>query len=344
MEVAPGALGPWTQRLVERPAWSPLRLSLTIGAVLLAAFLCVEVALGRVPRILSSEASHARGDFRVALVLIALVAYLPSAFAVAARGARRTVAELEPILRVSGARLAALREEAGRYDASALRRAGWVGVALLLALPLAANLTIETWFPWLLPPEAIAHRMLLAPLGWFAGRFVYALLAESRRLSRIGRELVQVDLLDLTPLAPLVRHGLRQALLAAGILSIMALALVDAEIAPNLFAVLAVGLAGNAALSLAALLLPVRGVRRAISAAKREELGRTNTELRRARQGAADASPLAGLVAWRGLVEAVPEWPFDAPTLGRFVLYLAIPLGSWLGGALVERAVDVLLP
>jgi hypothetical protein len=28
---------------------------------------------------------------------------------------------------------------------------------------------------------------------------------------------------------------------------------------------------------------------------------------------------------------------------GRFLLYLAIPLGSWLGGALVERLLDALL-
>jgi hypothetical protein len=36
-------------------------------------------------------------------------------------------------------------------------------------------------------------------------------------------------------------------------------------------------------------------------------------------------------------------WPIDAPTLRRFALYLAIPFGSWFGGALVERMVDALL-
>jgi hypothetical protein len=38
----------------------------------------------------------------------------------------------------------------------------------------------------------------------------------------------------------------------------------------------------------------------------------------------------------------VRERPIDAPTLRRFALYLAIPLGSWFGGALVERMVDTL--
>lgn len=37
------------------------------------------------------------------------------------------------------------------------------------------------------------------------------------------------------------------------------------------------------------------------------------------------------------------EWPFDAPTLARFLLYVAIPLGSWIGGALVERLLGAAL-
>jgi len=39
----------------------------------------------------------------------------------------------------------------------------------------------------------------------------------------------------------------------------------------------------------------------------------------------------------------VREWPFDASTLVRFGLYLLIPLGSWAGGAFVERVIDALL-
>ena len=37
------------------------------------------------------------------------------------------------------------------------------------------------------------------------------------------------------------------------------------------------------------------------------------------------------------------EWPFDASTLARFGLYLLIPLGSWAGGALVERLINAIL-
>jgi hypothetical protein len=39
----------------------------------------------------------------------------------------------------------------------------------------------------------------------------------------------------------------------------------------------------------------------------------------------------------------VPEWLLDTPMRARFFLYVAIPLGSWLGGALVERLLDTFL-
>jgi len=47
--------------------------------------------------------------------------------------------------------------------------------------------------------------------------------------------------------------------------------------------------------------------------------------------------------AFEARIEAAREWPFDASTFMRFALYLMIPLGSWLGGAFVERLVDAAL-
>jgi hypothetical protein len=328
-----------TTRLATRLRGSPPRLSLAIGGAFAAVFLLVELTLGRLP-IVFGPASHPRGDFRLALVLIALAAYLPGAFAYARRGARETIGALGPALRCSQAELAALRAATGRFPPGALRAAGWIGLAAMLLVPLATNGTLRTYDPRTLPPEAIFHRLFLPWIGWFLGRFVYGTIAESRRLSRIGRTLVRVDLLDLRPLAPITRQGMRQAGIAAGLLSILALALVDVDLAPNLLAVLGAGLAANGLLSATALLLPLRGVRDAIAAAKAAELDAARDALRAARDGAPSAPSLADVLAWRSYVASVPEWPFDAPTLLRFALYLAIPLGSWLGGALVEHVVD----
>ena len=52
---------------------------------------------------------------------------------------------------------------------------------------------------------------------------------------------------------------------------------------------------------------------------------------------------LADWIAYRGLIESAREWPYDASTLSRFVLYLLIPLASWVAAVFVERALDAML-
>ena len=101
----------------------------------------------------------------------------------------------------------------------------------------------------------------------------------------------------------------------------------------------------------AAFLLPVRGLRRQIQARKAEELSGLREKIRRNREladgsgteSAEAGAKLPGLLAYKHEIESVREWPFDTPTLVRFALFLLIPLGSWLGGAVVERVVDLVL-
>ncbi len=101
-------------------------------------------------------------------------------------------------------------------------------------------------------------------------------------------------------------------------------------------------------LGLLILLTPARGVRSLIRAVKREELARLEPLLRQARDDAltSDVSThgrLTDLLAYKTQVESTREWPFDSSTLLRFGLYLFIPVASMVGGALVERVVDVVL-
>jgi hypothetical protein len=49
---------------------------------------------------------------------------------------------------------------------------------------------------------------------------------------------------------------------------------------------------------------------------------------------------LADLIAYRGLIDAVHEWPYDTSTLRRFALYMFIPLLSWAAAAIVERVIN----
>ena len=105
---------PLTQRLAETPPWSPLRLAFAIAGTLFTVFLAVEAIFGRLALVFGDAtgawARETQINFRLTLVMILLVAYLPAAYAIGARGARRTVEELRPYLRRAWRRFEAHRQ------------------------------------------------------------------------------------------------------------------------------------------------------------------------------------------------------------------------------------------
>jgi hypothetical protein len=337
----------WLETLPVAPGWVGLALAL----VLLGVYLGIESVMGRIELLRSGQAPQVLWeDFRVGIVLILFLGYLPAALAQAVRGARRDFDALVPALRGTPRELAALREEVGRFDARALRVAGCMGVALGLVIPFAIEPRSLTWSLGPLGPEATLHRVMSPIVLWHACRFLYAMVQEARRFSRIGREWTVVDLADPSALRPFSDFGLRMSLLSLGLLALLLLFVKDIEVSPYFYLVMLTGGAASLLLAAAGLLLPARGLRSVIVEKKRTELAWLTHEIRQARdalQGEAledgERGRLADLVAYRHLVESAREWPVDASTLTRAILYLAIPLGSWLGGAFVERLVDALL-
>jgi len=347
---APHFSPPWSERLFDAARVSPLLLAAAISLSLLVLVFALEFAGGNLQEVLRGTAPETRDEeYRFSAVFALLIGYLPAAYTYAVRGSRRAIAELRPALQGTPAEVTALVERAGRFERSHLRWAGIVGAAITLTIPFFVDLSLKAYSIEAFQLTPAIHRALLPITGWLFGRYLFATLVDSRRLARVGRERVAVDLFDLVPLAPFTRYGLRNALLAMGMLAIVALLLPDWSARPGLVIGLAIGLLPAAALAAAGLVLPVRGVRTAIRDTKRAELAACNERIRERREAiAGGVAPGQGvgldeLVAWRGVVESVREWPFDASTFTRFLLYLAIPLGSWLGGAMVERVVDTAL-
>ena len=52
---------------------------------------------------------------------------------------------------------------------------------------------------------------------------------------------------------------------------------------------------------------------------------------------------IGGLLALEARIAGVGEWPFDLGTFVRLTVFLALPLGSWIAGALVEWVVSRVL-
>ena len=59
--------------------------------------------------------------------------------------------------------------------------------------------------------------------------------------------------------------------------------------------------------------------------------------------GSPDMSPgqIADLITHLNFIEDVPEWPFESLTIVHVMIYLMIPLASWLGGLLIESLLEI---
>jgi hypothetical protein len=181
-------------------------------------------------------------------------------------------------------------------------------------------------------------------LGWFAGRIGYFLSTGIWNSSAPERE--NVDLLNLENIYVIGRSGLAGALVWFIMIAIAGLLIVP-TVDSGLWLVIslfAISLGGG----LTFLIAPARRIRSLIWEVKHEELMRLEPLLRQARDDAlasevSSQGRLGDLLAYKTRIESTPEWPFDSSTLFRFGLYLFIPVGSMVGGALVERIVDFML-
>ena len=181
---------------------------------------------------------------------------------------------------------------------------------------------------------------------WIAfGPVLVSWIVGMHRFWRCGRDQVRIDLLDLQALTPFARFGLRLSLVVLAIPLLLAPAAVFGYAPAPVEVLLYLGIM---VVGLAALVVPSWGLHRSIQEAKAAELARVRRALAGDRSSLRD-SPVAtdadrlsvvDLAVWQDRVEGLREWPFDAAALRRFGLYLLIPLGSWVGAALVERLVD----
>jgi hypothetical protein len=275
-----------------------------------------------------------------------MAAYLPTAYIYLLRGYRGALDQLRGDLDFSDAEVADLRARIGHYYPVARGLAALTGVGLVLLLTRATTTPLENPWAWsAMLQEVRWHRVLSLWSAPWVGIFILAGIAEGGRLTGLASRVSRLDLLDLRPLRPFTRQALLNALLLAGLVGIALLSMGAVE---SGFWVLVVGIwilfVVSIAIGLVAALLPVH---RLIRDAKRTQLDWCRDALIRERtklqEGGAERSRIEEIVAYRDVVEGVSAWPGDGSNFGRFSLLLLIPLGSWAGGAIVERFVDSLL-
>jgi hypothetical protein len=280
-------------------------------------------------------------DFRLGLTITALAAYTPAARHYLLRAAARNREALRRALPEAEAALAARTRWLPGWVA-------WLFVLVVPATALAVDRDAGLYFRagyWAVGSAWSWGLGLFS--AWCLGRAIIATLGVSRDFSAIAAALPSVDLLDRAWLAPFTSQALFMALLWLLVPAIWAVNLVDAPFLLVVPAISAVCLGVGSA----ALWLPTHVVRRRLAEAKERELAAVHAALagdeaalRRSLLGRRAQRPgVADLVAWAGYVRELSTSPFTQATRLRFLLYLALPLSSWLGGALVDWLVERVL-
>lgn len=283
-----------------------------------------------------------------ALATGSLLGTLAACRAALRAGALADLHELRPILPVRGAKARSLELEI--VDVSPVTRRWVTGVGLAGGLAMA---TLDPFLKGLYEHVAttdpryvffVLQNMLLGVLGTRLGASEVHM---TRAFARLG-ETLEIDLLNPSTTLVFGRKGLRSV--AVSVLISVAISmfwLLDSAGQSNvLIPFVVLGLAT------AALLAPTLGVRRNVARTKARELEVVVEAIRRERDrllepGLTSSRPHAGrlgdLVRYESLVRSVREWPFDLSIVSRSALFILLGAGSWVGGAMVERGLGVLL-
>jgi hypothetical protein len=252
-------------RIAAETSLSPGWLLVAFPAVLYPAYLALEALFGRG---LAAAVADIGSDFEAQVVALwgTSLGYITMMYVYVTRGTFRDLEALRPVLRGNEAKYADLSEQLTRFD----RRRLWIGALIgVVFFCLVAELLLERWTR-LMGGEwsvRIICNLAVSTTFWIvSGRGAVYLIDSARLYSRIGERHVAVDLLDLGPLSPLTRHGLRIVLLTV----IITAAAVVVATASNPFAFgspvtgAILGCLWAVPLVTAAFLLPVRGLRRQI--------------------------------------------------------------------------------
>jgi len=322
------------------PVWT----AVLFATVTVVSLTLIEIITGRMSVILSAGAFDPYGYFFTVVHLI-LLGYTPTAVVVVVHAARRNAQSLIPLLEPSDAALA-LQARVGQYRRAPLFIAGLIGAAIGFVAPTLDTAvwlthTVQPYAFDLMSPEIIAQRFLSPLFGFFSTQLLYVAAVEAWRFNRLARHVKQSELLERRTLDPFARQGLTNVLIVAIFPTILLFFTTNQGLALVIGSINALAVA----FAVAGLLGPLLGIHGRVATAKQEQMEWLSGELAKERAvlKGGKGNRFVALMAYRSYIESVQEWPLDGTTLTRLALYLAIPLFSWVGSAVVARIVDTAL-
>ncbi len=237
---------------------------------------------------------------------------------------------------------------------SSIHAKPWGWHLTILAITFAIWL-VQSWFLaggtsgmiYGLTSNSTNFSMAIGPLFvWlFTSTAIGALVANARLFYQLAL-VIPIELLNPGPLMWFGRMAVSATLVMVGTLAALSLLWLGGISSPWA-SVPGFVLVGAAMLYL--LLVPTLPLRQRIRATRSAALGEVQQAI-----DAVTPQPLLNiqrdelvhlnqLLAWRGELQRVSEWPFDMHVLARLGLYIVIVPLTWVGAALIENLVDFLI-
>lgn len=352
----------WDNWLVWRLSGVPLIAGSIVTLCLMSSFICVMLgfyAYGVDGELVSLGAIASKfGDnaYSWAVLLSSLLGgYSIAVMAFAVVTEKAELPALAEMLGREKQDMIDIHNEANQHFQKKVSVYGWIGygigvVCIVFTLPgLGAFLGLgelphgRPLFPFEIAAE-VWFLILVPFLYYVMGKGMYFTIRKARFLNHLQDLYLKIDIWHPEKVRVITRLAMGRALFWLIGSTIGSLFFLDDSI--NLTALsLVFGAIGFIASLL--FVLPVYRLHVAFKVVKEEELVRVRDVIKRnwnKLQGTptdeAMIARVGGLVALEQRIESVSEWPLDLSTIGRFGLYLAIPMVSWIGGALVEQLVD----
>lgn len=325
------------------PPWLGLGLAIAFSIFVLLVHVLANATIGPV-ELPFGPARHAGS----VLVNGALVGLIFTGHAQLHLGAVSDLQQLRPMLSESDDEFARLKHEFPNLS-SRLRWFTTAGGGLGGLAVASLDPTLQQFYAQVAPtdPRYLVYLIQNILFGALGTRLFAAEIHLTRAYARLG-ERVEVDLLDLSKVLIFARKGLRSVVIWVLISSAFSMFWVlDSAGQANAWLPLAVLI-----LVIVALVAPTLGIHRSIKTAKGKELALLSEAIRTERAVAlaprrADARPedarLGNLIQYQSFIKSLREWPFDLSIVSRSLLLIVLGAGSWLGGAIVERLLNVLL-
>ncbi len=159
----------------------------------------------------------------------------------------------------------------------------------------------------------------------------------------------QADVFDRLTYRPFVRFGMRAALRWLILFAILTVLLLDEGNNKTLFGQLPTVLFLVVVAILVAtfeFVVPLIKARRFIVREKNREMAwvirdvKIEREKLRSQDATQATNKLPELLAYKRELDSLSDWPVDSPDIGRFIVYLLIPVLSWFGGAGAQIIVE----